>query len=112
MFLSGARYGQGEIDETAAFLEWLEDDNFIFIGYREYEILGEGSERAIRVKPGSGLGVLRDESGSSFAEPVLLSRINDDLRPRVEGGELLVVSKTNRSATVHRRAPRRIRLPR
>ena len=53
-----ARYPDEEVDETVAFLEWLLQDNFIFLGYREYRIRDD----AISVVPGSGLGILADES--------------------------------------------------
>ena len=33
-----ARYSKEEIDEAVAFLEWLLDLNFVFLGYREYRI--------------------------------------------------------------------------
>jgi glutamate dehydrogenase len=99
-----SRYEEDEVDETVAFLTWLLDDNYVFLGYREYAIEGEGDERAIAVVPGSGLGILRGEDVSSFARPVRLADINPSLRPRVEGGELLMVSKTNRASTVHRRS--------
>jgi glutamate dehydrogenase len=49
-----ARYADDEVDETVAFLEWLLQDNFIFLGYREYRF-GGGE---IAVVPESGLGIL------------------------------------------------------
>jgi glutamate dehydrogenase len=101
---AGSRYEQEEVDETVAFLEWLREDNFVFLGYREYAIVGAGDDRAIAVTPGTGLGILRDEAVSSFADPVRLSTLDAGLRSRIEEGELLIVSKTNSSATVHRRA--------
>ena len=45
-----ARYADDEVDETVAFLEWLQRDNFIFLGYREYRIADE----TVAVVPGSG----------------------------------------------------------
>ena len=38
-----ARYEADEIDETVAFLRWLGQGNFIFLGYREYAIVDEGA---------------------------------------------------------------------
>jgi glutamate dehydrogenase len=95
-----ARYSDDEVDETVAFLEWLLADHFIFLGYREYKI----ADDMIGVVPGSGLGVLADEGSSAFARPRPLSELPDDLRERVLEGDLLIVSKTNRLSTVHRRA--------
>ncbi len=98
------RYDTEEVDEAVAFLEWLRDENIVLVGYREYAIEGEADERAVRVVPGSGLGILRDEASSGFAGGVRLASIELAVRQRVEGGDLLTVSKTNRVSTVHRRA--------
>jgi glutamate dehydrogenase len=94
-----ARYADDEVDETVAFVEWLLRDNFIFLGYREYRIADE----AIAVVPGSGLGILADEAGSAFARPRRLDELPAGLRERALEGDLLIVSKTNAPATVHRR---------
>ena len=49
------------VDETVAFLEWLLDDNFVFLGYREYEIVDDDGQRAVMVAPDSGLGLLSND---------------------------------------------------
>jgi glutamate dehydrogenase len=95
-----ARYADDEVDETVAFLEWLLQDHFIFLGYREYRIDTE----TIAVVPGSGLGILADESSSRFAREQPLADLPQDVRERALEGDLLIVSKTNRLSTVHRHA--------
>ena len=94
-----ARYTDEEVDETVAFLEWLLHDNFIFLGYREYRF----TDGAIAVVPGSGLGILADTEGSTYAEPVPIESLPADVRERALEGDLLIVSKTNRLSRVHRR---------
>ena len=101
---AGARYDTEEIDDAVAFLEWLREENIVLLGYREYAIGGTGQERSIAAVPGSGLGILRDVSSSRFAGGARLADIEPAMRVRVEGGDLLAVSKTNRVSTVHRRA--------
>ena len=101
--VAGSRYARDEIAETVAFLKWLAEDNFVFLGYREYLIDGPGGEQTVRVAPGSGLGILSEETGSGFAQPVTVAGLDPGLRERVLGGPLLVITKTNREATVHRR---------
>jgi glutamate dehydrogenase len=101
--VANARYDRPEVAETVAFLHWLTADNYVFLGYREYAFPGEGDDRTVRVVPGSGLGILSDESASSFSEPVKLSQLRPGLRERTLEGPLVVVAKTNREATVHRR---------
>jgi glutamate dehydrogenase len=90
--------------ETAALLAWLLDDNFVLLGTREYEVVRHAGETAVRAKPGSGLGILADEATSRYAAPVPLSQLPGDLRTRFADPDLLVISRTNRMSTVHRRA--------
>lgn len=95
---------QAEFREIEEFLRWLRDGHFVFLGYRAYEIVGSGPEAALQVESGSGLGILRAEERSQWTRPVLLSSISEELRRRVRGGPMLIISKTNAESTVHRRA--------
>jgi glutamate dehydrogenase len=98
------RYSPGEIGDTIEFIEWLLADNFVLLGYREYDLIDTPKGRALQAAPDSGLGILSKVERSGFAEPVLLSSIEPALRRRIEDGDLLIYSKTNRPSTVHRRA--------
>ncbi|MFW6202039.1 MAG: NAD-glutamate dehydrogenase domain-containing protein, partial [Gemmatimonadota bacterium] len=96
---------RAEIREVQDFLRWLRDGGFVFLGYRAYDLVElEDGEPAAVVEPGSGLGILRNEGESSFAAPVPLDELRPDLRERILGGPLLIISKTNALSTVHRRA--------
>ncbi|MGH2635738.1 MAG: NAD-glutamate dehydrogenase, partial [Actinomycetota bacterium] len=97
-------YSDGEVAETVAFLEWLLDLNFILLGYREYALVDLPEGRALAAVPGTGLGILSKPGWSAYDTPVPLSSIEPNLRSRIEGGDLLIYSKTNRPSTVHRRA--------
>jgi len=94
------RYDADEVAETVAFLRWLLDENFIFLGARDYEI----ADDTLGVVHGSGLGLLADCDDSAFAEPVPLESLPATLRERTIEGDLLIVSKSNRMSPVHRRA--------
>ena len=67
-------------------------------------MLGGGGGATVRVEPGSGLGILRDEAGSRYAEGVALESLDPALRARIQDGPTLIISKTNAESTVHRRA--------
>ena len=99
-----ALYPSDEVAETVAFLEWLLDLNFVFLGYREYELVDLPEGRALAAVRGSGLGILSKLDWSAYEQPVPLDTIEPNLRARIEGGDLLIYSKTNRPSTVHRRA--------
>jgi len=93
-----------EIKEIQAFLRWLREGAFVFLGYRAYDIVDDDSrQRALVVEPGSGLGILRNEGRSSYAEPIPVEQLPAGLRERVLGGPLLIISKSNARSTVHRR---------
>ena len=94
----------GDVDESVAFLEWLLEDNFVFLGYREYELMDTDEGRALQAVPASGLGILTESAMSKRVRPTLLSSLPPQLATRYESGDLLVVSKSNRLSTVHRRA--------
>ena len=90
----------GELEEGLAFLRWLEDRNFTFLGYRRYDIALDNGAARLRAVPGSGLGVMRraDEPRSDgLALPAPVLRRLRDARPAM-------VSKSARRSTVHRAA--------
>ncbi|MCP3959555.1 MAG: NAD-glutamate dehydrogenase [bacterium] len=91
-----------EVAEGTAFLEWLGADNFTFLGARDYVFDGEGAAAVARVAEGSGLGILRDEATTIFAESRSLGPMPADVRSFLRRPELLVISKAGRRATVHR----------
>ncbi|HXQ23650.1 MAG TPA: NAD-glutamate dehydrogenase domain-containing protein [Candidatus Acidoferrales bacterium] len=90
-----------DADEVAAFIDWLGQKSFVFLGYREYQLAGMGTERTAAVRRGTGLGILRKEARSAFAQPQLLP---ETLRRRLNEPPLLIVSKTNAESPIHRRA--------
>ena len=52
-----------DIAEAVAFLTWLEDHHFTFLGYRDYELSGEDEVRLTAV-PARGWGSCAETSGA------------------------------------------------
>ena len=92
-----------EIAETVEFLEWLLRSNFVFLGFRQYDVRQESGDSWVSVARGSGLGILRDETRSAFYEPRSIEVLPADLRRRVVDPQLLIVHKTNAESRVVRR---------
>ncbi|MFI9802060.1 NAD-glutamate dehydrogenase [Streptomyces sp. NPDC052302] len=92
-----------EIEEARELLRWLADDHFTFLGYREYELREDDSLAAV---PGTGLGILRSDPHHSEndAHPVSPSfeRLPADARAKAREHKLLILTKANSRATVHR----------
>jgi glutamate dehydrogenase len=82
--------------ETQAFLAWLADEHFTFLGYREY-VLSPGVQSAqLSVVEGSGLGILR---GASRTQSKTLT---GKALALARSTQPLVLTKANSRATVHR----------
>ncbi|MGW4163487.1 NAD-glutamate dehydrogenase [Streptomyces sp. NPDC004788] len=94
-----------EVEEARELLRWLADDHFTFIGYREYELVNGDALAAV---PGTGLGILRSDPHHSgednHAHPVSpsFSRLPADARAKAREHKLLILTKANSRATVHR----------
>jgi glutamate dehydrogenase len=93
-----------ELNEYGAFMAWLDQDNFVFLGYREYELFKRNKVQHLQVVADSGLGILSKLEQSAYRDPVPVSEIPEGLRERVTGGKILIVTKTNAESTVHRPA--------
>jgi glutamate dehydrogenase len=88
------------VAEAQAFLRWAADDNFTFLGYREYAVVKSGADEVLQAVEGSGLGILRG-SERSLAPRSLRSLVATDL-PQSGSMDAIILTKTNARAKVHR----------
>src|SRR5262249_20571149 len=96
------RLAADEVAEAKAFLQWLNDDHFTYLGYREYDFLGEGSAATISTPPKSGLGILRADQYSVFDGLRNFEQLPPDVRQSLRQPRVLMITKANRRSTVHR----------
>ncbi|MFB7594761.1 NAD-glutamate dehydrogenase [Streptomyces sp. NPDC056160] len=92
-----------QVEEARELLRWLSSDHFTFLGYREYQLRDDDTLAAV---PGTGLGILRSDPqhAGEDAHPVSPSfeRLPADARAKAREHKLLVLTKANSRATVHR----------
>src|SRR5690606_32766551 len=79
--------------EAQAFLRWLQDQNFTFLGYQELQAGQEDEKTILRSIPGSALGIAKRQREAELFMP--------------SGGaarrpELLFITKSIQRSTVHR----------
>ncbi|HET7307283.1 MAG TPA: NAD-glutamate dehydrogenase [Gammaproteobacteria bacterium] len=91
---------EGEVEEGKQFLHWLTANHFTFLGYREYDLVRENGEDILQIIPDSGLGILRDTGPDTVSKSFLV--LPKDVRRRARAKELLIITKANSIATVHR----------
>lgn len=87
---------QASVQPAVEFLNWLADDNFTFLGYREH-VLEEGAEGELQLRalPETGLGILRGQTAA-------VSPLTPEAQRTARDPRLLTITKANSRATVHR----------
>jgi glutamate dehydrogenase len=90
----------GRSRDRAAFLRWLEQDHFLFLGYRRYRVLARAERWWVEVEPESGVGLMRDASGSRFAGAGV--QAPELLEARLRDERVLFFDKSRSESTVHR----------
>ena len=106
--ISDFRYAPVPLDKEAvteaiAFLEWLRDDNFTFLGMREFRYSGGATSGTLERAE-------RPASASSSDPDVLVLRrgteavtTTPEIRAFLHGPDPLIVTKANAKSVVHRR---------
>jgi len=100
LFKFGPKRADEELREHSQnFLQWLADDHFTFLGYREYKLTNRGNKAFLSPVKNSALGILsrKDRKG----RPIELSA---QMRRLTRTRDWLVLSKANSRSTVHRNA--------
>ena len=95
-----ATINQEEIKETQAFLSWMEDHHFTFIGMCDYKIVQDKGDAVLKAIPGTGHGVLRDEF--SKTNIFHISSMPVQARELMQSPHILVMSKTDTLSSIHR----------
>jgi glutamate dehydrogenase len=90
-----------ELAEGQAFLRWLADHHFTFLGCRSHELVRLDGEDGLKVVPGSGLGILRETPDKSDGAAAFAA-LPPEVRAYARRPELLVVTKSASRSTVHR----------
>jgi glutamate dehydrogenase len=89
--------------EAIHFLEWMEKDNFIFLGMREYKFEGGVEEGELSPHEGTGLGLLTDPDVRVLRRGSEFVQITPEIREFLQKPEPLIIAKANVKSTVHRR---------
>jgi glutamate dehydrogenase len=89
-----------KVDEEKALLTWLADGHFTFLGYRDYDLVKEGDQDVLRVVPGTGLGILRETDRNRISKS--FATVTPEVRKLARAPQMLVLTKANSRATVHR----------
>ena len=85
--------------ESQALLDWMVDEHFTFLGYREYKLSKRGERTFLNTVKGSGLGILgRDMDSHKSYE------LTTEMQRLTRSRDWLILTKANSRSTVHRPA--------
>ncbi|MER8807317.1 NAD-glutamate dehydrogenase [Mesorhizobium australicum] len=106
--ISEFRYSAVPLDkksvaEAIAFLEWLRDDNFTFLGMREFKYTGGEESGNLERAEKPGLGILTDPDVLVLRRGTEAVTTTPEIRAFLHGPEPLIVTKANAKSLVHRR---------
>jgi glutamate dehydrogenase len=91
-------------DEALAFLRWLRDNNFTFLGMREYTYFGKGEKATVERGKGRGLGILSNPDVRVLRQGKDAVLTTPEIIAFLEGPDFLIVTKANVKSVIHRRA--------
>ncbi len=91
-------------NEALAFLDWLRNGNFTFLGMREYTYSGTGSGARVERGNGAGLGILSDPDVRVLRQGKDAVTTTPEILAFLQGPDFLIVTKANVKSVVHRRA--------
>ncbi|MBU5615623.1 NAD-glutamate dehydrogenase [Psychrobacter sp. TAE2020] len=90
--------------EIQAFLDWISDDHFIFLGFREYRLEGQDTEKGADLElfaiGNSGLGLLRGADEDKISES--FHQLPANLKQLLTEPRVLMLSKSSRVSPIHR----------
>ena len=89
-----------QLKEGLAFLRWLAENHMTLLGYRRLELVTVGGQDALKIVPGSSLGLLHE--GASKDVSASFAALPPEVRAYARRPELLVITKSTARSTVHR----------
>ncbi|MFV8782444.1 NAD-glutamate dehydrogenase [Microbulbifer sp. SA54] len=99
---SGFAEHEANLEEASAFLQWMRDGNFTFLGYREYEFCQQGDKKVLCEVENRRLGIFKKLP--DLAEPTPENAFNEGKQRFYQGPNFLTFAKSSVKSRVHRAA--------
>lgn len=96
------KFDQAEINESKDFLQWLLNNNFVFLGCRDYRLIEKQGKKGLWAIPGTARGILRKRETRQISAE--FSALLPEVEELLFSPQILFFAKTNTLSTVHRDA--------
>lgn len=94
------QFDAAEIEEVNAFLYWLRERHYVFLGYIEYDFVLDGECRVPQMRQDAALGIFKTDS-EEF-RPQALDAVPQELATQPNDQDIIEITKSNRRSIVHR----------
>ena len=88
-----------DVQEVQEFLQWIYDNNFTFLGFQNLKFVGKGRELKVVAEKSLSLGIMRNMGAPGIG---LMHKMPDSALGFLTKPSLLLVTKTDARATIHR----------
>ena len=95
---------KADVQEAIAFLNWLHDNNFTFLGMRDYDFVGGQQRGKLQRSDAPALGILSDPDIRILRRGDEALTTTPQIRAFLNSRDVLIVTKANMRSRVHRRA--------
>ncbi|MFL0802313.1 MAG: NAD-glutamate dehydrogenase [Agarilytica sp.] len=89
-----------EAEEAFAFLQWLQESHFTFMGYREYDLVTTGKKKGLKENTEARLGIFKKLTDDS--SDVISIDSNEGMRLFHKSDDVVFFSKSATRSNVHR----------
>jgi glutamate dehydrogenase len=93
---------EGDLQEAFAFIKWVVEDHFTFLGYEFYKIFSEGNETVFQRVEEDSLGLMK--MSQDLPTQFRLSDLASEVQALMFSNEPFMLGKTSFRSTVHRPA--------
>lgn len=89
-----------DVNESVAFVEWAMNNNFIFLGYRDFDFK---KDKSVTINNSTQLGVFKSEESRAYDARMMGVAMNSDLV--LTSAKPVEITKSSRRSAVHRSVP-------
>ncbi len=99
------QHASDDIEETKAFIDWLNSKNFTYLGYMFLKLQSKSARPQWNTVAGSGLGILRGEPHGLFGDLLENADSNQRLDAFLDSTRPIMIIKADQNSRVHRTVP-------
>ncbi|MBY0345856.1 MAG: NAD-glutamate dehydrogenase, partial [Neisseriaceae bacterium] len=88
--------------ESLAFLQWMNDNHFLYMGYCDYDLVDENGRKRLKMLPTSGLGILKNQGDKQYS--AAFDALTDAMRAKIDLETPVILNKSSRRSLIHRNA--------